>query len=214
MNAGPQKIQALASREEASHYVAGRLAGLLGESLDRHGFASLVVSGGTTPEKCFQELREMDLDWSRVQVTLTDERCVPVTDPASNEAMVRRELMRGRAAKASFVQVSEAGLSRVPKPYTVCLVGMGEDGHFASIFADLAEKDLLLDPSSGIHCRRIETSSRGEARVTMTLSELICSQQLIMLIFGEKKRELLEFADQYPVGALFARAPVEVVWAP
>lgn len=205
-----------ATREDASRRVATRLAVLLAEQLQKTPTASLVVSGGSSPRACFHLLQNADLDWSRVRVTLTDERCVPTEDAESNERMVRRELLQGRAGRASFVKLADESLASLEKPYAASLIGMGADGHFASIFPGLPELGELLDPDGRLVCKKVVTGAKIAARMTMSLAELVRSRRLLLLAFGAEKKAVLDAAAEYPVGALLAqrRAPIEVVWAP
>ena len=125
----PDRAQATAAATE-------RLEAALREHLDRNGGAALAVSGGTTPEPVFHALAERPLPWECISVTLTDERCVPATDPASNEGLLRRSLFQGAARAARFVPLSDDGVAHLPHRLAAVLLGMGEDGHFASLYPD------------------------------------------------------------------------------
>ena len=91
------------NRAEATAAAAERLEAALRDRLNRDGQAAFAVSGGTTPEPVFHALAERPLPWERISVTLTDERCVPATDPASNEGLLRRSLLKAAGAAAHFV---------------------------------------------------------------------------------------------------------------
>jgi hypothetical protein len=122
-----------------AHALSGEIKVDLEEAIQERGAASLVVSGGRTPARLFEQLRSESLDWSKVWVTLADERWVETTAAASNEKLVRETLLTGPAAAAHFVALKnpapapEAGadwatraLTRVPHPFDVVLLGMGE----------------------------------------------------------------------------------------
>ena len=145
----PGTINCFDSREEASGAAAAEIAKHLSARLNEHSGASLVVSGGTTPALCFEELAETALDWQRVHVLLSDERWVPSDDEASNERLVRETLLQKFAAPARLLPVYSTSTSieqrcddidkeiRVkPFPFACALLGMGDDGHFASLFPD------------------------------------------------------------------------------
>src|SRR5690606_33156998 len=128
--------------------LAETVASALREAIDSHGRASLVVSGGRSPLAFFQCLSRQDLDWSKVVVSLADERWVDPRSTQSNEYLVTHYLLQGRAASAAFIGLyqpagspdvaalaADAALEELPQPIDVLVLGMGEDGHTASLFA-------------------------------------------------------------------------------
>ena len=135
------------TRLEASTAAAKRMAELVAKRLDNNGDASIVVSGGTSPQQCMAALANAPLDWPRVQVLLSDERWVPADHEDSNEKLVRETLLVGPAAAAQFLPVYAAGVSPEERcdelqdplpvlPFSCALIGIGTDGHFASLFPD------------------------------------------------------------------------------
>jgi 6-phosphogluconolactonase len=221
------------TRNEASNAAADRIAEVLSKRLERQRDASLVVSGGTTPERCFQALAGKDLDWARVHVLLSDERWVPPNDNSSNEKLVRETLLQAKAGKARLAplyaegveiaehcEVLETSLRRLPLPFSVCLLGMGEDGHFASLFPDAANLEAGLDKNASNLCMPVSTAASPHPRVSLTLAALSRSDEIILLIFGDRKREVYERAkttgNTYPVAHLLKQkqAPVHMYWAP
>ena len=177
--------------------------------------AALAVSGGTTPAPTFELLAGTALPWARVDVTLTDERDVAVEHAASNEGMLRRTLLTDQAAEAQFIPLEDAALAAMPTPFAAALLGMGEDGHFASIFPDAAERSALLDVENPRACCEVRTAASPHPRRTLTLSRLLASDSIILLAFGEAKRSVIEQPGDRPVAALLAqtRTPVHVFWA-
>lgn len=223
------------TRAAASAATASLLADLLRDALDSEPRkeASLVVSGGSTPGPCFDLLSAESLDWSRVTVIPSDERWVPPTDPASNEALIRTRLLRGPAADGKVLpffreglnaaqapEVIEQDLARLTRVFSAALLGMGEDGHFASLFPDFDGLQEALDPRSGSACTLVQTVSSPYLRISLTLSALLNSAHIALLIFGAAKRTVVETAmsgaSAYPVEALLrqTRTPVTVMWAP
>lgn len=231
--AGPIGFHAFESRAAASLAAADLLAGQLAFTLDAHPLASLVVSGGSTPGPCFAYLSNRKLDWSRVTVVPSDERWVPNDDPASNEGLIRRQLLKDRAGQAQLLPFFHEGilpeqapglidqdLKTVPRPFGATLLGMGEDGHFASLFPDFAGLPEALDPGGAAKCIMVQTAGSPHLRISLTLSALLESSAIVLLIFGEAKRRVFELANKgdgdYPVEALLRHAgcPVSVMWAP
>jgi len=223
------------NRPAASAAAADMLANLIGEALDASPMAeaSLVVSGGSTPGPCFDLLAEKALDWSRVTVIPSDERWVPADDADSNERLIKNRLLQGMAGKGKVLSFFRAGLnaSQAPQliendladlaqPFSAVLLGMGEDGHFASLFPDFAGLQKALDPREKAACTMVQTAGSPHLRISLTLSALINCNHTVLLIFGEAKRNVFEAASSggsaYPVEALLhkTRRPLTVVWAP
>ncbi len=226
-------IEVCKNRDAASAKAADYIRAALCRRLDTGTEATLVVSGGTTPSRCFEILAASDLPWERIHVTLSDERWVPPTHADSNERMLRETLLTGAASKARFLPlhdpecsietVSESldeALRRAPFPFACALLGMGEDGHFASLFADAENLPEALDADGTRLALPITTKASPHARITLTLAALARSDEIVLLAFGDAKRKVLDEAmgssDRYPVSHLLwqKRAPVRVVWAP
>ncbi len=220
-------------RMTASEAAAEAIRAALVTDLEQGPGAGLVVSGGSTPVDCFAALSRAELDWSGVSVYLSDERCVPPSHEDSNEAMVRRTLLSGPAAAAEMVGVWREGegvdglcealdrrLEARTRPFAAVLLGMGADGHFASLFPDFSGLSAGLDLANPAHCLPVATAASPHPRISLTLSTLVRTRRLILLAFGEAKRSVLEDAAEgrgaYPVQALLAqdRTPVTIAWAP
>ena len=219
------------SRDAASAAVAARIAGLVSAQLDRDAAAHFVVGGGTTPRKCFDYLSQYDLDWDKIQVALSDERWVPNDHDDSNERLVRDSMLKDAASAGHILSVYQAGLSvderaeklqtRKPKNGFACsMVGMGSDGHFASLFpdADCLEEGLQLDNAR--FYIPVRTSASPHPRISMTLSALLSSNEVLLFFFGEEKLAVYENAHTvdktYPITALLEQqqTPVSLYWAP
>lgn len=220
-------------RMTASEAVAGWIALALEHALQGQESASLVVSGGSTPLHCFAALAQTPLAWPQVSVFMSDERCVPAEHEDSNEAMVRRTLVTGQAADAELVPMFREGLdvtgmcdaldrrlTAEPGPFAAVLLGMGADGHFASLFPDADRLEEGLELDSGQRCLPVQTAASPHPRISLTLPVLVNTRELILLAFGNAKRDVLEDAaagrGNYPVQALLAqdRTPVKIAWAP
>ncbi len=228
----------LADREVQAQWCARRVAGLLTEALACGGRATLAVSGGSTPVAFFRRLSEMPLHWDRVDVLLVDERWVDADDAASNTALVHEHLLRAEAAPARYVAIKndaadpergiadvEAALAGLDWPMTVAVLGMGNDGHTASLFpgADALERGLA--PPDGARVVAVHPKAAPHPRISLTLPALKDSRHFVLLISGDDKwrvyNEALEQSGDGAVRAMPVRAvllqrdvPVEVFWAP
>lgn len=221
------------SREEASIAAAERIGEALVRRHGVQGEASVVVSGGTTPAGVFKALSTTSLPWTDVHVILSDERWVPPGHEDSNERLVRDTLLTGEAQGATLLPVYKAGetidercgelndeLRLAPFPFACALLGMGEDGHFASLFPDAENLADGLDVDSQRLCIPVTTAASPYRRVSLTLSALSRSDEILLLIFGDRKRAVYEAAktsaNGHPVSHLLKqkRAPVHLYWAP
>lgn len=226
-------IESYDSRELASEAAAACLTKNLTRRLAEGGEATLVLSGGTTPGGTMRELAAADLPWDRIHVVLSDERWVPADDPDSNERLVRTELMAsGAPANAELLSLFDAELTpaerarslgpdlkSLPFPFATALLGMGEDGHFASLFPDACNLDDGLDVDGDELAIAVSTEASPHPRISLTLAALSRCDEIVLLAFGDAKRKvlaaILDGADDYPVSALVRqkRAPVRILWA-
>jgi len=219
----------------AASALGEHLVAILQKGIAANGAASLALPGGSTPVPLFHALRDARLDWSRVSITLTDERWVPPDHRASNAAQLREQLLCGRAGDATFhplydgsATAAEAAgkvwesLQQVPRPFDAVVLGMGEDGHFASLFAGNAGLADALDPYAQPACVAMRAPSAPVERLSLNLAALRQARRIFLLVSGAGKHELLMQAarvgadGQWPVSALLGlRHPVtEVFWAP
>jgi len=219
------------SRDAASAGAAARIAGRVGSELERDDNASLVVAGGTTPAKCFEFLSGYELKWDKVQVVLSDERWVPRNHEDSNERMVRAALLKDQAAAASVLSIYQNDLSveercdslqsLYPENGFACsMIGMGLDGHFASLFPNSDNLEAGLNLANQSFYIPVRTAASPHPRISMTLSALLKSDEILLLMFGKKKLAVFEQAEAgdvaYPIAALLEQQqiPVNLYWAP
>ena len=224
-------IEAFTSADLAAAAAAGAIVAKLTAPGPRH----LLVTGGSSPGPVYDQLAEADLDWSRVTVTLSDERFVEPTSALSNEKLVRERLLVGKAAAARFVPLRRGGSGprvdaadaeteiRALLPFHAALLGMGEDGHIASLFPDAPGLAAALDPNGqqlvvGVAQAGLEPYV---PRISLTAAALFDTELALLLIKGEPKRALVERVASDPdyappVAALLRQthAPVRVLWSP
>ncbi len=222
-----------ATREELAAALAGAVADVLRAAISRRGTAFLAVSGGTTPGRFFAALSRQELDWSKVTVTLVDERFVPESSARSNAALAKANLLQNEAAAAQFAplfheaatveqgaDLADAEIRALPWPLDAAILGMGGDGHTASFFPDADGLNALLDPASNRIVMPVHSETAGEPRLTLTLAALVKAGLLAVHIEGAEKRNVIEVAlaadKALPIRTVLDRAPraAEIYWAP
>jgi 6-phosphogluconolactonase len=209
--------------------LATAVAERLSNAATQNGQALLAVSGGRSPVALFERLARKPIDWNRVIITQVDERWVPQDDPASNSRLIRDHLLQGPASAARFLSLKndavtaaegqpacEAMLGALPLPFDVILLGMGDDGHTASLFPGAPELDhaLTTDALSAATTATVPPYPR----MTLTLAGLLRSRLLVLQLGGEAKQAVYRKAlaegpvEEMPVRAVLRqeRVPVEV----
>ncbi len=204
--------------------LASKLAGELEAALLHEDRVALAVPGGTTPGPVFDELCAAAIDWSRVDVLLTDERQVPPDHERSNERLIRERLLTSRAAAATFVRLvpegedASAEIERLQAilPIDVMVLGMGADMHTASLFPGSADLPAALDRHAP-PLMAVAASEGLEPRLTLTAPVLSGAIRTHVLITGEEKKNALEKARganhlEAPIGLILGQADIH--WAP
>ncbi|MGP9679880.1 6-phosphogluconolactonase [Halomonas sp. AOP27-A1-41] len=217
-------------RQKLAEQLAEAVAQALSEDLDRQERVLLVVSGGSTPVPFFKALAAKPLAWSRIDIMLADERWVDEQSSDSNARLVRENLLQGAAAAARFVPLTaeastpEEGVVAVAEqtaslswPASVVILGMGGDGHTASLFPDSQELGLALSTDEPLVA--VRTPSQPQPRITFSASRLHQAHRHILHITGDDKRAVLANAlngddvRQLPIRA-FLSCPLAIYWAP
>ena len=212
------------SLRECAERFADDLATSLTEAIATRGYASFAVSGGETPEHVFPKLAQKTVAWDRVSITLIDERWVAADHPDSNEGLARRLLMQGPAAKARFVGLKtdhadpikaqgavEAALNTLDWPLDVLFLGMGEDGHIASLFPD--QENWAHAPGLAL---AVAGSEKRQPRMSLTPAALLNSRHIFVVICGSEKRAILDAAmkpgpvGDYPIRLVLQQEQVPV----
>lgn len=204
--------------------LASHLAGELETALLHSDRASFAVPGGTTPGPVFDELCAADIDWSRVDVLLTDERQVPPDHDRSNERLIRERLLVSRARAASFVRLvpegddASAEIARLEDllPIDVMLLGMGADMHTASLFPGSPDLPAALDRNAP-PLMAVAASEGLEPRITLTGPVLAGAISVHVLITGDEKKAALDKARREtqlnaPINTVLGTADIH--WAP
>lgn len=214
--------------------LAKDIASKLAEAVKARGKASLAVSGGSTPKLMFAVLAEQEIEWSKVTITLVDERWVDEDNERSNARLVKKTLIAHEAHVAGFqplfdkahaddVDAALAGVGAkvdaLGKPFDVVVLGMGPDGHTASFFpgGDHLAQALDLDGKQSVLSMRAEGA--GEPRITLSLPRVLDTRALYLHIEGNDKKEILGKAlagEDFPIAAVLKqdRVAVDVYWSP
>ncbi len=215
--------------------LADEVAAHLETAIRDRGTASIAVSGGSTPKKFFEALATRDIDWSKVSVTLVDERFVAADSPRSNHLLVSTHLLKDKAAVAHFIplyyeapSIEEAAViatdktSGIGHPFDVAILGMGGDGHTASFFPHGNNLARALDLSGPRGVLTMQAEGAGEERLTFSFASLSDARFLALHIEGQGKKDVLETAKagsdetDMPIRAVLNRAvsPLQIFWAP
>jgi 6-phosphogluconolactonase len=199
--------------------LADALASELQTAIAARGEALLAVSGGKSPIALFEQLRTRHLPWDKVTLILVDERVVPHDHADSNTALVRQHLLQERASAARFVPLFDTvphtiddlaldqlvasanqRLNLLPWPLDAAVLGMGEDGHTASLFPQAPGLHNALTSEDAVAW--VRPASAPHARLTLTLSRLKSAQQLHLSIAGKAKIDVYQQAFAAPSEAL------------
>ena len=223
------------SAEEMADAVAGDIGFIIESALDARAAALIALPGGETPRPIYPKLASAKLNWKQVTVIPTDERLVPMDDERSNvRALAQAFLPAGARVIPIAADIADhklagnsadARLQDLPWPPDLVWLGMGKDGHTASIFAGPDMQDALDAPRARRAVGVMPDPMPPEApvaRVTLTRAAILSARTVLITIRGAEKRELLEGAiadgqsSRLPIGRVLAEAeqPIDIHWCP
>ena len=178
--------------------ISQRIFKILEKDLCDNVKSSFIVSGGSSPVQIFRDLSDMQTKWHDINISLVDDRVVGIDHQDSNEKLVNDLLIKNKAKDANFISICNQPLNllKIKRPFGVMLLGMGEDGHFASLFPKLIETnpeyfdlesdaEIFFTEPMGDPCHR---------RASMNLSMILESKNIFLLVSSEKKLEVLNKA--------------------
>jgi len=229
------EIETFPDRSVWADACAARLTETLAAAVAERGKAVFAGSGGSTPAPIYARLAPAPLDWSKVAITLIDERYVPETSPDSNAALLKRTLLIGPAAAARFVPLytpavtvdraaalAAHALAAEGGRLDAVLLGMGEDGHICSMFPNSPTLKTLLSPTLPPTVLGVPHGRDGAApsleRLSINLPYLMHARRVVLALTGTAKRAVFEREaagdpTTQPIAALLANnVPLEVVW--
>lgn len=220
--------------EELAEAVAGDIGFIVESALDARGQCLLALPGGRTPIPIYEKLAKARIDWKKVMIVPTDDRIVAMTDPLSNAAMLARIFLPKGARVIPFIsdkapdhkaagRAADARLQELPWPPDLVWLGMGNDGHTASIFAGPDLDEALDAPKARRAVGVLPDPLPAEApvaRVTLTRAAILSARTLTVVVTGKEKKKLLERAikdgagSPLPIGRVLADAEqaIDIHW--
>lgn len=223
------------SLDEMADAVAGDIGFIIESALDARGEALIALPGGNTPKPIFDRLVKAKINWKKVTIIPGDERLVPMTDERSNVRMIAQTFLPVGARVVPITgdiddyklagNSADARLKDLKWPPDLVWLGMGNDGHTASIFAG-PDLDEALNAPKGRNAIGVMPNplppEAPVARVTLTRSAILSARTILITITGQAKRDLLEGAiedgqsSKLPIGRVLAEAeqPIDIHWAP
>ena len=183
----------------SSDKLSKSIAKSLNESIELSGKASLVVCGGNSPLSIYQKLSFADLDWNNVSIYLGDDRLLPSDHIDSNENLLRKNLLINNAKSAKFHPLVQPSIDikDITLPFDIVLLGLGLDGHFASLFPDQVKLSsaFSIDAEPDFVCSDIPLGSPSYKRISMNLALLLNTKRCILLVTNSDKRLVVEKAS-------------------
>ena len=222
------------SVDEMADAVAGDVGFIIESALDARGSCLLALPGGRTPKPIFAKLAEASLNWKKVTIIPTDDRLVPMDSEQSNVRAIAQAFLRAGARVVPIAteipdhklagNSADARLQDLPWPPDLVWLGMGDDGHVASIFAGPDLQDALDAPKARRAVGVLPDPMPADApvaRVTLTRASILSARTILITITGQKKRDLLEQAiadgqsSKLPIGRVLAEVdqPIDIHWA-
>jgi 6-phosphogluconolactonase len=224
-------VHNLANAEKLAATLASDVAARLRTAIAAKGQACVVLSGGRSPVPFLEKLASENLDWAKVTVSLADERWVPVEHADSNAGLLGRHLLKGAAAKARFIGLyqqaenldaaankADQALAELP-PIDVLVLGMGDDGHTASLFPASPNLEAGLALANPRRCLPLLAPSVPHQRLSMTRSLLASATFIALSVQGQGKLATLRAAlagnaiTEMPIRA-FLHDPLDIYWCP
>jgi 6-phosphogluconolactonase len=201
-------MKEFSSKDQLDQALCADLAKIIQRAISDKGSANILLSGGSSPIRLYELMSNADLDWSKVLIGLVDERFVPPINEFSNEKMIREKLIQNQAQSARFIGMVANTLDQIEnvnfiegkyQPFMqkidLVLLGMGEDGHTASLFPnDEVSEQLLRSSEIGIY--NTISPNFPNNRITCSAAMLLQAENIILMLSGEKKLQVFETSQE------------------
>lgn len=207
--------------EEAAAQACRKILLAANQAIAARGRFRMVLAGGRTPERTYRLLGETDTDWRRWQLYFGDERCLPVDDPQRNSFMASRAWLNRAAVLPSNIHTipAELGPQKAAQfyeplvaealPFDLVLLGLGSDGHTASLFPGMPfQNDSLVQPV-------LNAPKPPPERVTLSVAALSQSRDILVLVNGAGKRQALaawQRGENLPISNLRPMGEMTVIY--
>jgi len=193
------------------------IAHSLEEGIRSNGMASLIVCGGNSPLELYKQLSFKNLEWSKISILLGDDRVVDQAHSDSNEQLIYKNLLINNAKNANYISIlhPQASKDTLPLPFDVVILGLGNDGHFASLFSDQLDHPSAFSSSANpdfIFSAK-PLGQPAYKRVSMNLSMLLSSSRCILLVSNEAKRKIVQEGYQnssLPIHFLLTQSKIKI----
>ncbi|GAA5144042.1 6-phosphogluconolactonase [Thalassotalea piscium] len=226
------QINEFKQRESLDQALASKVADILVEAVKSKGKASIAVSGGSTPKGFFKALSQIDLPWANITITLADERWVAFDSADSNTRLVHENLLQNKAVAANFFHLKQDNIlseetladlnvaaASMLLPLDVLILGMGEDGHTASLFPCSDQIDECFSTSAPL--LRVLPKTAPNERISFSFLSLKESKNIFLHISGTGKKVVLNKAladtniKEMPIRAFIQDPEIntQVFWA-
>ena len=217
------------SPEELAEAVAGDVGYIIGQALEARGRAMIALAGGETPKAAYALLAAQPIEWADVTILPTDDRLVALDNPASNAGMLARQFMpkkarviplcAGETDPVAAGRAADSRLADLEWPLDIALLGVGEDGHTASIFPGPDHDAALNGPKArralGVRPDPLPANA-PYPRVTLTKAALVSARTVTLILRGKAKRKVVEQAlkqgatSALPIGRLLADLDMDI----
>lgn len=218
-------MKEFSSKDQLDQALCVDLVKIIQQAISKKGSANILLSGGSSPIRLYELMSNAELEWSKVLVGLVDERFVPPINEFSNEKMIREKLIQNQAQSARFVGMVANSLDQIEnvnfiggkyQPFVqqidLVLLGMGEDGHTASLFpSDEVSEQLLRSSEVGIY--NTKSPNFPNDRITCSPAMLLQAENIILMLSGEKKLHVFETSAEKQLPITFFKDKLQVYYS-